>query len=1385
MSSENGIDSDEKLCGLETTDRSQSSDLCSGSTTKIVKDEGDKVGSWQSVYSPTTVTMNYQAKRGPGRYKQSLKHLLPVRIPTGPGASMPVDQTGCFSFMLFSWLTPLVWRAYRKGLTAANIYYCSPFESAKLNGARLSVIWDKESHLKSREIPFRHVLFRFIGTRYIVACFAYSFCLGCGFVGPTLFLRMLLEYTESPRDDVVEGVLWTTGLFFCELLRIFSIFLLWAINCRTAVRAHAGVSSILYRKITKLRVTSGKTTGELINHFSNDCNKIMLMVYTSPLIIGGPLVMVAAVIYMWWLIGMYCLVSVAVFTFAYVFQFAVSKLNVRFQRKVVKATESRVSLMREILSYMRLVKLYAWERCFQDRISDIRNKERSYLEKCQFIQTISVATASLMAVLATVVTIISFTFSKHNLHSSEAFTLLMVNIITAHGLRTLPLCIRDIINGLVSLQRLETFLQLEEKVSYSTTPQRPDQAIYLSKATLSWPVVSAQDETLIANTKNEEDCEDQSNLVIPLTAQPALLDISFSLSTGQIYGVCGSVGSGKSSLLAALLGQMHLVNGQVTLKPSCAYVAQQSWILNASVKENILFGQAFNSKRYYEAVYCCSLTEDLAAFSHGDQTEVGENGITLSGGQKQRLSLARALYSNKDLYLLDDPLSAVDANVGKHIFQHCIKGAMRGKSILMVTNQIQYLSECDKVVLMRDGQIVEEGHHDALLEGDSEYAEFISNIKNNIDTSFNVSKDSLDYFTPDSETSRSRSSSKVKSVTSLVSSVSGSIDDVLHDSPEQLNLEIATGEISLDTYKAYITSAGGVVVCGLVVLWFALHSGLLSFSNWWLSYWIHQGSGTDVIDIETGHKLHTNIIENPHLKLYEMVYGLLVVGMLVTTLVLGFLYMKTTFRASSKLHDRLLYRVLHCPMKFFETVPTGRILNIFTRDLDEVDVQLPIVMDPFLQHFMIIVFSLLIVAYVFVWFFIAIVFMAVFLFFLHRVFRASIRDLKRIENANRAPLYTHISTTVQGLATIQAFQRQEDFIERFSNLVDRHSSPLYLYYSSLRWLAARLDLLCLVIMLLICLMTVFLKHQVGAAFAGLAIVLSMQLSGTMQYLVRIGCDVESKFTSVERIYTYTENLEREAPSINEKNRAAPDWPTRGRISFREVNMRYRQGLPMVLKNITFDISPQEKIGIVGRTGAGKSSIGVALFRLVELVSGSIHIDGVDISGLGLEDLRSRMSIIPQDPILFHGTIRQNLDPLGVFNDNELWEVLEETSLKDKVSSLHGGLNAIVNDKADNFSVGEVQLLCLARSLLRHSKIVVLDEATASIDGETEKVIQKTIEKVFVGCTVLVIAHRISSVMNCDRVMVFDEGRLVEIDSPSKLLADPRSHFAQMTEITRL
>ncbi|XP_020512546.2 ATP-binding cassette sub-family C member 12 isoform X1 [Labrus bergylta] len=1312
------------------------------------------------------------------KYQQSLQTLLPFRW-SSPNPH-PIDNAGFLSFSTFVWMTPMMWAIFRNRLDM-NSLNLSHFDSADSSGERLHRLWKEEvAEVGLEKASLVRVVFRFQRTRLILSVFIGILAMLAAFIGPAVLVYELLNYADNPGDSTVyHGVGLAIGLFISEFMKAFLISLLWAMNLRTAVRIKGAFSSMAYQKVISLRVHSGVSMGEMINVLTNDGYRLFEAVLFGSFVLSSPVLFFVCVIYACFILGYTALTGVCIYIIFIPVQFFLAKLITGFRWKAILLTDSRVRTMNEILNSIKLIKMYAWEESFEKKVADLRKKEKKQLKRVCHIQNLNTSITGIIPTVATVLTFIVHTLVGFSLNTSDAFTTIAIFNSMRFCLALMPMSVKNLAEAAVSLTRLKKLLLIQNPEPYMSHMKNSDSAIVMKNASLSWTKLDSQTDSSpsSANGMNGHKVEETSQHEKTETL-PTLRNISFTLPKGNLLGVCGNVGSGKTSLISSILEQMHLLQGSLSTDGTFAYVSQQAWIFHGTVRENILMGEPFDQAKYDRTVDVCGLRDDLKILPHGDQTEIGERGLNLSGGQKQRISLARAVYSNKDIFLLDDPLSAVDAHVGKHIFEECIKKALRGKSIILATHQLQYLEFCDDILVLEDGEVLEAGDHQALVKVDGRYAQLISNYQIEESKTHTDDEDVSDQDGAQLKEMemRDRADSGIVNLDSASLSYENdyaSIADQISSAGDQLVSEESSskGAVSWRVYHEYCKAAGGYIATLVAVMNIVLLIGSTAFSNWWLSYWLGKGNGTSV---------EGDISENPDLHFYQIIYGVTVIVMVLLALTKCFFYTRATMGAACKLHNTMFKKIIASPMSFFDTTPTGRIINRFSKDQEEVDTVLPLHMDPFIQFTLMVTFTIIIISTVFPAMLLAVLVMGALFTLILFVFQRSIRLMKKMENISRSPCISLTTSTVQGLSTIHAYNIRERHVQRFKTLNDLNSNHYLLFHSGTRWLSFWLDFMATTMTFLVALLIVLSSDElISPSMKGLALSYTIQLTGMLQFVVRQATEVEARFNSVERLMEYITGCTSEAPRHMKGAQIPEEWPKSGAITFQGYKMRYRENTPIVLNKLNFPIRAGEKLGIVGRTGSGKSSIGVALFRLVEPAAGTILIDGVDIMSIGLQDLRSKLSIIPQDPVLFIGTVRYNLDPFNNYTDEEIWAVLEKTYMKDSIVRLEGKLKAQVLENGENFSVGERQLMCMARALLRNSKIILLDEATASIDSETDSLIQTTIKEAFQDCTMLTIAHRINTVVDADRILVMDNGEVAELDHPDVLKQRPDSLFSSL------
>ncbi|KAJ3067176.1 hypothetical protein HDU98_009622 [Podochytrium sp. JEL0797] len=1032
---------------------------------------------------------------------------------------------------------------------------------------------------------------------------------------------------------------------------------------------------------------------------------------------------------------------------------------IKLERSALKATDVRVKSASEIFNAIKIVKLFAWEKSFTSRIKEEREVELGFQRR---IRIITVVFSMLINVLPTMTNLIIFGLYfvfGHTLTPATVFTALTIVNLIRLPVQYIPFCFQLAWTGFVSFERIAEFLLVPDRQNLPTfhEPNGKD-AIVLETANFTWPSSDSTADPAASTVSDDVALHDLHTAAATGTRQ--LKDVNLRVEAGSLVVVVGKVGSGKSSLFHAILGDMERTSGSVDIFGQISYAAQSPWLQSASIKQNILFGCPFDEKKYKEVIKVCSLERDLTLFADGDQSEIGEKGVTLSGGQAARVGLARAVYADRDILLLDDPLAAVDSHVGKHLLEECILKYCKNKTIVLVTHQLHVAHNADKIVMLQDGAVAEQGRFEDLISSQGLFAAMMQE---------RASDESVEEATqppskpPTNDVLASVSASQKPSTIAKEKEVESTVR-VMEDAaaPKAIMTveERAVGRVESKYYLLYFQKSGGYLMCWLILVCAALWQTDRVSTDLWLTFWL-----SDTIGLSP--------------QGYIWSYFGLAVGQAVFLLVFSYSIAVATIRASRALHNECFDSVVKAPMSFFETNPIGRIVSRFSKDFAETDRQLPILIQAVTEMLLSLVGIICLITYaVPLCVIMVVILIPIYIHFL-KFFRASVRELKRLENLGRSPLYAQISETLNGLSTIRSFQATESFIQVNNILLDAGNQPIYLKAIAECWMSNRAE--GFVALLIFVVALVGLITNASTPFLGLALSYALTLMTLINMVLPRLADLEARMNSIERICHYINELPSE--SQDARVQVPSTWPETGDVEFANLGLRYRADLDRVLHDLSFQIKSGEKVGVVGRTGAGKSTIISAAFRLVEASEGAIFLDGVDIGGLALETLRSRLSIIPQAPILFDGTIRFNLDPMSDYPDDALWHVLERCALKDFVLHQEQKLEAPVTEGGDNLSVGQRQLLCLGRAMLRQSKVLFIDEATASVDIETDVYIQKVIREDFSDATVICVAHRLNTLIDYDKILVLSDGKLVEFEAPHKLLSDPTSAFSSLVDET--
>ncbi|KAK9470483.1 P-loop containing nucleoside triphosphate hydrolase protein [Dipodascopsis tothii] len=1366
--------------------------------------------------------------------------LFPPPVPEKPTLT-PEATANYLSRTYFWWMNSLMKAGYKRPLQENDIYLIADERKAKY-------MTDKflENLERRKAKGGKHVVIRAVNDTVFYTFWFAAFCRTATDIiemcAPQLTRYIIYFVTDAYEGKPVNmgrGVGMIIGLTAMLMASSLSQNHYFYNSHKTGSHIKTILINALYRKSLLLsnRARVEFTNGKITNLMSTDTYRIEFACNFVCHLVDAPVPIIICLILLLINIGVSSLCGIALLFISSPLLAVVTKTIARRRTKTMVHTDARIRLMQEILQSMRIIKFFAWENAYVKKLAAIRMRELKLVKFMLILRTALFACSVTVPIFSSMISFIVLSVSGHSLNAAKVFSSLTLFNMLRIPLILLPVALATSADAYIAFGRIEKMLLAEE--SQEDIAIEPDMkyAIQMKDGSFVWEAEGAADAeepkgkkgktadgpgffgkllgkkpaaepapaapaavsdeddklsrtltlesvqnaglgrseqnleeniTTLHEVDTDSSSKDEIREKTPEEPQSkglkfqGLKNINLDIKRGELVVLTGFIGSGKSSLLAALVGEMRRTHGELAVAGSVAY-CPQPWIQNTTLKENILFGREFDQDKYERVIRDCALTPDLESLPAGDMTEIGERGINISGGQKSRISLARAAYFDADIILLDDVLSAVDSHVGRHLVQECICGFMGGRTRLLATHQLHVLPYADRVIFMDGEGGLEIGTVDEITERCPKFAELMTYQQQGDEEEADEEEDVKPAAAPEKKKAAGKGP--------------GGPGELMTEE------EKANSSKMSKVYLDYYRDAGGFLSWGVVVVVLLVAvcaSGAQILTNLWLSFWVN----------DTLHKT-----KGWYIGLY-VTFGVVSALMFFT---LGFTVTNAGASASYKLNNRAVERVLRSPMAFFDTSPLGRILNRFSKDVDSMDNTL---IDAYRQV-LITTFSvggvfILILAYMY-YFVAALVPLAAVYVFAMSYYRASARDVKRMDAVNRSFVFAHFNETLTGMTSIRAYREQDRFIERMEKNSDQMNRFGFVVMANQRWLSIRLELVALMMIFVTGMLAVSRKMNMNPSSVGLVLSYCMTILFQMSFMVRQVADVENDMNSVERLHYYATALESEAPLHIEETCPPKEWPQTGKITFEDVFLRYRPELPYVLKGISLDIKGGEKVGICGRTGAGKSSIMVALYRLAEISAGRMLIDDVDTAPLGLHDLRTKLAIIPQDPALFRGTIRSNLDPFDNYTDLELWDTLQRSGLMDSRPSTAGSgekaaaeqfrskfaLDQPVDDEGLNFSLGERQLLALARALVRQSKILVLDEATSSVDYQTDAKIQKTIATEFAHCTILCIAHRLKTILSYDRILVLDDGRVAEFDAPKTLFMREGSIFHSLCQRSRI
>uniref|UniRef100_A0A9J7YAY9 ATP-binding cassette, sub-family C (CFTR/MRP), member 8 n=2 Tax=Cyprinus carpio TaxID=7962 RepID=A0A9J7YAY9_CYPCA len=1166
-------------------------------------------------------------------------------------------------------------------------------------------------------------------------------------------------YFISSQEFLANAYVLAVLLFFALLLQRTFLQASYYVAIETGINLRGAIQVSIFNKIMRLCTSNmsmgGMTVGQICNLVAIDTNQLMWFFFLCPNLFAMPVQIIVGVILLYYLLGISALIGATVITLLAPVQYFVATKLSDAQKSTLEYSSERLKKTNELLRGIKLLKLYAWEHIFCSSVEETRGKELTSLQTFALYTSISIFMNTAIPIAAVLVTFVAHVHLSDDadLSPAVAFASLSLFHILVTPLFLLSSVVRSTVKALVRSRLFTLMLFFSPLIKPLKVVNRKRPNNYQS------PLCPFQ---IINGYFSWTD------------GTPTLSNVNIKIPFGQLTMIVGQVGCGKSSLLLAALGEMQKISGTVIWnrkRGAVAYASQKPWLLNTTLAENITFEMPLIKQRYRAVIEACSLQPDIDILPQGDQTEIGERGIILSGGQRQRIGVARALYQTTSVVFLDDPFSALDIHLSDHLMQEGILKLLREekRTVVLVTHKLQYLPHADWIIAMKDGSIQTEGTLKDIQNSQPELFEQWKTLMHRQDKEFE--KETVD----ENMTVLERKNLRRAMYSREALKTEEEEEEQLVESDEEDNLSRVMRHRATIPWRScgtYLSSAGLLLLLLLLLSQLLKHSLLVAI-DYWLAYWTSK-----VITNHSTTYMCTDIYTAFNSCGYQVSCLLCCLG-IILCLATSVAVEWTGLQVAKKLHHNLLNNIILAPMRLFETTPLASILNRFSSDTNTIDQHIPATLECLSRSTLLCVSALGVISYVTPVFLIVLVPLAIACYFIQKYFRVASKDLQQLEDSTQLPLLSHFSETVEGLTTIRAFRYEPRFRQRLLEFTDANNMASLFLTAANRWLEVRMEYIgaCIVLIAAVASITNSLYNHLSTGLVGLGLTYALMVSNYLNWMVRNLADMEVQLGAVKKIKALLRTVPENYEGLLSASQVPEGWPQQGKIQIQNLSVRYDSTLKAVLKHVNAHISPGQKVGICGRTGSGKSSFSLAFFRMVDTFEGRIIIDDIDIAKLPLQTLRSRFSIILQDPFLFSGTIRFNLDPEMKATDSMLWEALEIAQLKQVVKTLPGGLDAIITEGGENFSQGQRQLFCLARAFVRKSSILIMDEATASIDMATESILQKVVMTAFADRTVVTIAHRVHTILNADLVIVMKRGVILEFDKPEVLLSQEDSVFA--------